>query len=120
MELFTDLQGKGHKKAWDTMERQNIKYLGEDWNTTADKLATEGEDTYLNKLPKALQEWTEKQIGEQTETFFSIQAVHTSIMALGQYLIINNIINTFHWTEAEKQNLPKYIGWAWHLLHTEQ
>ena len=117
--FINNLRDKGHGMAWEIMEAENRQYLGETWDTTQDKMGG-NEDFYLSKLPQGLQEWAEKQMEEQTEIFFSIQRVHTSIHSLGQYLIIQNIINTLHWSEHQKSKLSHYIGWAWHLLHSEQ
>lgn len=96
--------------AWSIMEHQNLEYLGETWNQTADKIALEGEDIYLQKLGIHLAEWVEEEMQNQTELWYSIQAVGTDIRHLGKIII-----------QEFGMDIPKeHIGWAWHLLHTEQ
>lgn len=101
------------EQAWDIMGKQNQEYLGESWDTTAHKMEMEGTDTYLELLGDNLAEWTDSHIQEQTELWYSLQAVGTDIKAL------ENIINTEFFGTGE--NITKnQIGWAWHLLYSEQ
>lgn len=112
-----NLVNLGHKEAWNMMELQNQKYLGEYWNTTQDKISMD-EDYYMEGLPQRLQEWLEYQIDNQTETFLLVQAVGMDMEQL-QKVIEKEIYSYEVYTLGLTPKL-EHIGYAWHLLHTEQ